>query len=341
MNKKRVLHLLSSNKYSGAENVACTIIKNSDEISYYCSPKGPVENVLKEKNINYIPIKKLNISEVKKVAKIYNIDLVHAHDFKASFIASFLPKKITIISQLHCNYKFIKYWNIYTLLYTIVQKRFNKIIVVSKDILNDAIFRNKIKNKTVIIENVIDAKEIKKRSIEFETKKYDLIFVARLTEVKRPLFFIELIKELKKTNPNISSCILGQGNLYEECKEKIKEYKLETNIDLLGFVNNPYPYVKNSKIEILPSTAEGLPMSTIEALVLETPVINSGVDGLKDIFNGHEEYIAKNKEEYINSINNILNNKNKNYKDDCKNISKNYTQIDKYINKIKKIHNSI
>ena len=61
-----ILYLLASNSYSGAENVVCTIINNLDEKhnAYYCSPKGPIEKTLKEKNIKYIgvdPWKETNI----------------------------------------------------------------------------------------------------------------------------------------------------------------------------------------------------------------------------------------------------------------------------------------
>ena len=54
--KKRVLHLLASNSYSGAENVVCTIIDNCSEYDmYYCSPDGPIRKSLEDRKINFIP----------------------------------------------------------------------------------------------------------------------------------------------------------------------------------------------------------------------------------------------------------------------------------------------
>ena len=52
-NKKKVLHFLYSNTYSGAENVACTIIENikDDYDVVYCCPLGPIEKLLKEKGL--------------------------------------------------------------------------------------------------------------------------------------------------------------------------------------------------------------------------------------------------------------------------------------------------
>lgn len=340
--KKNVLHLLASNKYSGAENVACNIIKNSKENCYYCSPQGEIEKILNKKEIKYIPLKKFNTSNLKKIIKEYNINVIHAHDFKASFLSSFVASKdVKVVSHLHCNYKLLKIKKITSFVYSNIQKKFSRIIVVSNEILNDAPFGKKIKDKTILLSNVVDKNNIINLSNEYETDKYDLLFLGRLIDLKQPLFFIEIVNDLKKDNPNIKACILGQGVLYDECKEKIKFYKLEKNIDLVGFKSNPFPYVKNSKIQILPSKFEGLPMSVIEAMILNVPVVNSGVGGLSDMFKDNKEYICKTKKEYINCILNLLNKKPNDYKKDCESIVKDFVDMNKYIKKIDKIYKEI
>ena len=52
----KVLHLLSSDRFSGAENVVCQIITAFDgdsEVEHlYVSPEGPIRETLKEKNID-------------------------------------------------------------------------------------------------------------------------------------------------------------------------------------------------------------------------------------------------------------------------------------------------
>lgn len=338
--KKIVLHLLASNEWSGAENVACTIIKNTKEKSYYCCPNGPIKNNLKNKNIDYIPLKRLSVLELNKIIKKYNIDIVHAHDFKASFIASLLDKNVKKISHIHCNPDFIKKWNIYTLIYSKAQKKFYKIFVVSNKILDNSIFKDKIIEKTIVLDNVVDPNEIIELSNKFPTKKYDLIFVGRLIDIKRPLLFIDIVKNLKKQNPDIRACMLGQGNLYEKCKEKIINEKLTNNIDLIGFQDNPFPYVKNSKVEVLTSMHEGLPMTIIEALILNVPVVNSGVDGLKILFKNHKQYICNDINQYVNCINKLLTANKKDIEKDCKDISKNYSDIKKYSKIIETIYNS-
>lgn len=336
--KKRVLHVLTSNKYSGAENVACMIINNTNVDAYYCSPKGPIESILKEKSIKFISLNKFNVSYLKKIIKEYNINIVHAHDFKASFLASFLPKEIKVISHLHCNYKLLKLKGIISFMYSIVQKRFNKIIVVSKEILDDAPFGKKIRKKTKVLNNVVDPRRVKELSEEEKVSKYELIFVGRLIDVKQPQLFIEIVESLKKEFPNIKACMIGDGVLYNKCQEEIKEKKLEKNIDLVGFKSNPFPYIKNSKISVLTSKFEGLPMSVIECLILDVPVVNSGVGGLSIMFNEHKKYICKNKKEFIPCISKLLKQDPKEYKEDCKKIRAKYTDIKKYSKEIEKIY---
>ena len=76
--KKKVLHLLVTNKYSGAENVACSIIENaSDKYDmYYCSPKGDIEEILKSRNIKYIPLKRLSLFKIRKILKNNHFDII-------------------------------------------------------------------------------------------------------------------------------------------------------------------------------------------------------------------------------------------------------------------------
>ena len=53
----KIMHLLATNSFSGAENVVCQIIdmykndKNLDMV--YCSPNGKIKNKLVEKNIKF------------------------------------------------------------------------------------------------------------------------------------------------------------------------------------------------------------------------------------------------------------------------------------------------
>lgn len=343
MKKKRVLHLLASNSYSGAENVVCNIIEscNDEYDMYYSSKDGSIRDILNGKHIKFVPYQSLNVRNIRKIVRDYHIDIIHAHDFKASFIASFLKNECKIVSHLHCNYKLLKLKSLVSFVYSIVQKNYSKVIVVSDEILNVASFGEKIRYKTIVLPNVVDSKKVEKLAREFKCKDYDLVFLGRLIELKQPLLFLDIVKEIKKKFPGVKACVIGNGEMYSDCLKKIKDDELVDNVDMLGFQKNPFPYVKHSKVAVLPSKFEGLPMSVIECMILDTLVVNSGVGGLKDMYLGYEKYICHNLDEYVNCILKLLKKDKMEYHDDCQKIVHDYVNVFEYAKKIKGIYQDI
>lgn len=310
MENKKILHLLASNKFSGAENVVCTIIDNfKDEYDMvYCSPYGPIETTLKNRNIKYYGMKKFNLKCLKRIIKEYNPDIIHAHDYRASTLAAMSGFKGKIISHLHINAEFAKTWNLKSFLYYLSIKKFYKIIGVSDSVYNEAIFKSKIKNKYITIYNYVDKELILKKSEEYNyDKNYDLFFIGRLSTVKNPLMFIEIVKKAKENNNNITSVIIGDGELKNECIELIEKNNLKSNIEMLGFITNPFPIIKNCKIGIMPSKVEGFGLTAIESLILGKPVLNSGVGGLGEIFKNDNEMICNTIGDYTLKLTKLLN----------------------------------
>lgn len=307
----KIIHLLVTNKFSGAENVACQIIdvnKNEKDTDvYYCSLPGEIEQVLKEKNIKFIPLDKLNINNINKIIEKYNPDVIHAHDYKASVLVAISKFKGKIISHLHNNSPEVKTWGVKSIIYSLLIKRFDKVVGVSQKVYDEAVFKNKMKNKFIKVYNYVNKDKILELSKEEKYKnKYDLFYIGRLVEAKDPLKFIDIVSKLKIKYPNIKAVMIGDGQLYQECIAKIKENDLVNNIELVGFRSNPFPIIKNCKIGIMPSIYEGFGLTAIESMCLEKPVFNSGVGGLGEIFKDNDEYICSSIKEYTEKIDDLL-----------------------------------
>jgi glycogen synthase len=137
--KKRVLHILSSDEFSGAENVAMCIIDNLSEFTdfAYASPKGSIEKTLSSRNINYIPMNRLSISQLRKVIKDWKPDIIHAHDFNATIKTLVAGFNIPVVSHIHQNPKWLKSFNKYSILFFLSCIKIKKIIVVSPAILEN------------------------------------------------------------------------------------------------------------------------------------------------------------------------------------------------------------
>ena len=100
----KVLHVLASNKFSGAENVVCQIIKmfKGEVEMAYCSPNGEIKQTLEGMNIQFFPLEKLNVKNLKKVVAEFKPDIIHAHDLKACMVVSRI-KKIKKVAHIHVN----------------------------------------------------------------------------------------------------------------------------------------------------------------------------------------------------------------------------------------------
>ena len=309
--KKRILHVLKSNKFSGAENVVCQIINlfNEDEEMLYVSPDGPIADKLKEKYIKYVPIKKLSVSEIKRVIKEYKPDIIHAHDMSATVICSlFASKNIKVISHIHGTFKTLSSKNIKSFIFYKAAKRCEKIIFVSNETYNSFIFKDRLKNKCILLRNIINPIEmISKVNADRNEYDNDVIFLGRLVEVKNPERFIDVVELIKKKISDVKVAIVGDGDLKEKIENLIKEKNLCDNVKMYGFMSNPYKLLSQSKILVMTSISEGTPMVSLEAMANGLAIVSTPVDGLKElVIKDKNGFLSDSNEELSNYIVKIL-----------------------------------
>ena len=101
--------------------------------------------------------------------------------------------------------------------------------------------------------------------------------------------------------------MVGTGELDEKIRNQIEEMKLQQNIELYGFVENPYKILKNSSIMLMTSRWEGLPMCALEAMALGVPIVSTPTDGLKEVVQeGITGYLREDDAELADKILEIL-----------------------------------
>lgn len=286
--KIRVLHLLASNKYSGAENVACQIINAvGDDMEFaYSSPNGDIANSLSEKNITYYPLTKFSVKELKRVIKEFNPTIIHAHDLKAITLATVASGKIPIIAHVHLNHPKAKKTSTRSLImnYCLTRKKTRHIIWVSNSCFNDYKFKKNVINKSEIITNIIDCKALEKKANLADIQdEADIVYLGRLTYQKNPQRLISITNLLVKDIPNIKVAIIGSGDLMDECKKITIENGLDKNIKFYGFLSNGYGILKNSKMFLLTSRYEGYPMCVLEAQAFGLPIVSPDLGELNNL----------------------------------------------------------
>lgn len=105
-----------------------------------------------------------------------------------------------------------------------------------------------------------------------------ILAVGRLTRQKAFDVLIRAFSQVRKKRP-VRLLILGEGEDRPMLEALIRQLGLELDINLLGFVQNPYPYMAQAALFVLSSRWEGLPTVLIEALYLGTPIVATDCPG--------------------------------------------------------------
>lgn len=345
---KVVMHLMSTHSFSGAENVACQIINSfKNENNYkmvYVSEIKENKNNLEDRNIKYYRLNKFNYYNVRKAIKELKPDIIHAHDIKASVLASLFHKKAYIISHIHANHENMRKKTLKALIFSQVSKNLKTIIWVSKSALDNYFFKTRVADRSVVLYNAIDSNEIKQKILLDVNNypEYDIIYLGRLSYQKNPMRLANIIKCVKEINDNIRVAFVGDGELMSQLTKYISKYNLERNIKLYGFVKNPYKILQQSKIMLMTSRYEGTPMCALEALSLGKPIISTPTDGLIEIIeNGLNGFISNSDDEIVNQIIQLLSEPDKleSMNKNAINIFEKISNMDEYKRKLNKIYN--
>ncbi len=113
----------------------------------------------------------------------------------------------------------------------------------------------------------------------------DSYFIA-MGRVVRQKRFDRLLRAYAQSHSQTPLLILTGGGRLKELHQQIQQLNLVDRVKVLGFRDNPYPYLKNAKALLLSSDFEGLPTVIIESLICQTPVVST------DCPNGPQEILT-------------------------------------------------
>jgi glycosyltransferase involved in cell wall biosynthesis len=159
---------------------------------------------------------------------------------------------------------------------------YSKIILLCEEMRNQAIqLWPKLEHQFIVIPNPVDLSKIIDKAM-YEVKLPEnvrinnyLVSVGRLTEQKNFTLLVQSYKLAFEQGLDWPLLIIGDGDERIKIEKLVSQHKLNMQIYLLGNLENPYPYIKNSGAFVLSSNYEGLPVVLIEAMALESPIIST------------------------------------------------------------------
>ncbi len=137
-----------------------------------------------------------------------------------------------------------------------------------------------------------------------------VLFLGRLGERKGIYDLLNAFKEVVRYVPDAVLKIGGDGAV-EECKKLVIDLDIEKNVEFFGWIGEEQKYqlINESKIYILPSYNEGMPMGILEAMSAGITVIASDVGGIPEAIENNTNGVlikAGDKKQISDSIVGIL-----------------------------------
>ncbi len=282
--------------------------------------------------MNNYPSKKIFFEEISI------LDIVHSHCYLPDKYMKFISNNVRKLSTVH-NLFFKDYIKEYGLIkgmvgammhfYHLRKNQFDVIVGCSQSIEH---YLSKFINKKVLTfiyngvnQNIFEplSKEQKneaRKVLGFTDSEKIFIFAGRFIRRKQVPELITLFNE--KLFNNSKLLLLGSGEEEAICKEKAKD---NPNILFLGFCNTPEKYYQIADYVISNSSAEGYPMSILEA-------VSCGCYAYLSNIPSHREFLSNNPfcGDLIENIseNNISENRNTNfYNLSAKKMTNEYTKI--------------
>lgn len=129
-------------------------------------------------------------------------------------------------------------------------------------------------NRIFIAHNVFDFNKM--RLNKTKSQRYDLIYVGIFEWFKRVNLIVDVVYYIKtKYDRKIRLALVGKGPLKPLLEKKVNELHLNGQVKFLGHRNlkEINDILNQSKVFILPSVREGLPMALVEALSCGVPAV--------------------------------------------------------------------
>lgn len=342
MHKKKVLFMINSMYGGGAEKIFQTLLKNLSpekyDITVYSVNQCKIDHKYYPENIKYKYIfggidestgqiskimtkikNKINLSRYEKDSPetFYKRFIKEKYDVEVAFIEGYATKIISgsnnkdskKIAWVHIDLMENPWTEVaYHSLEEEKEcyRKYDNILGVSEEVVQAFKKRMDISDTVSVQYNPVDDIEINQKAqmekIEYPSNIKNFVTIGRLVDQKG---YDRLLHVVNKLKDHFEFCIriLGEGSDREKLEDYIKKNHLEDCVELLGFQNNPYPYIKAADAFICSSRSEGFSTVATEAMILQKPIFTTDCAGMKELFGGYDcGIICENSEDGLKAM---------------------------------------
>lgn len=301
----KVLQLISSEGFYGAENVVAALTRDLEQRGHSVYV-GVFENThvapnqvaagFESRGLQVIRIpcrRRFDMAAVRKIREIIhieNIDLVHSHGYKSDIYAYLANRRtgMPLLSTSHLWTRQTAAVRFYEFLDARVLRSFHGVVAVSDRIASELCRAGVPHGKIKIIDNGIDLAPFQSATplLAAELNKGDQLLigtVGRLVAQKGMTFFLSAAQQLLKEFPSLMFAIVGDGPDRAKLEQTARDLGIDRKVTFTGARNDMPSVYASLDVFALASVGEGLPMALLEAMASGAPVVATEVGAVPKV----------------------------------------------------------
>jgi glycosyltransferase involved in cell wall biosynthesis len=303
MKRVKVLQLISSGGYYGAENMLLNLCARQERsgceqsLLLFYNVHTPNVEFYERARRRGLSVRMVHcqgradwraIRQIEEYIQEDGVDLVHTHGYKADlygYVAARRSHK-PIVATCHNWVGGTAALGIYNHLDRLALKRFNGLAAVSDSVTRRLLDSGVSAGKIKTIANGIDVQAFEQAqplpALVFSGNKV-VGMVARLDLQKGFEYLLRAVRELCGTFNDLKVVIVGEGPDRTAIENMIQQYGLQSKVILAGQQSDMPGVYAAIDIFVLPSLNEGLPLTVLEAMAASKPVIATRVGAIPSV----------------------------------------------------------
>ncbi|MFL6386210.1 MAG: glycosyltransferase family 4 protein [Terriglobales bacterium] len=308
MKRVKVLQLISSGGYYGAENMLLNLCASQQKagcentLMLFYNVHVPNVEFYERARRRGLSVRMVHcqgradwraVRQIEECIQEDGIDLLHTHGYKADLYGYVAARRSgkPIVATCHNWVGGTAALGIYNHLDRMALKRFQGLAAVSDLVAQRLLDSGVAAKKIRTIANGIDVERFERAlpspALDFEGNKV-VGMVARLDLQKGFEYLLRAAHALCGGFPALKVVIVGEGPDRQAIESMIQRFGLQSNVILAGQHSDMPGIYAAMDIFVLPSLNEGLPMTILEAMAASRPVIATRVGAISSVIKDGE-----------------------------------------------------
>jgi glycosyltransferase involved in cell wall biosynthesis len=315
---------LSDSEYT-TKLIAGSVPDGEEDMSYFAAEHDVDPTYLKEMSRELSPKDAVSIWKLFRQMRAFCPDIVHTHTAKAGTvgrIAALLyrwltpgtligrPNAVKVVHTFHGHVFHSYYGRLKTRLFVFIERVLARVVTDRIIVITDQQLRE-INEKFRVgrpdqfdvvplgidLSSFAESESLRRQfrdEFGFDDSDIVVTFVGRLTEIKNISMFLRSASRYREKDPGprLRFLIVGDGHLRERLEVEAKELELSDLVIFAGNRTDTAAVYAGTDIVALTSLNEGTPLSLIEAMAANRPVISTAVGGVVDLLGEPVEQVG-------------------------------------------------